>query len=240
MLRRAAPLVVVIVLCRGAWTVSDSFDGPSTGQSLESAWQEYRTFGERENGWRVEAGSAVRSSAQDRLNSEVVAFFGEAPPFSDQQVSVMVEQLEVSPDEQTSWASVGVLTRGSAESRDGLASELSAYNGELVMTDEFGEMQYLLLLWLVDGWSHGDPPEDVAVLASERLGPRVEFPVRLTVSAQDSTITVRAVQDDSTTTSLSVEDTTLDDGRVGLISSLIAPTSARIEVDDFSAREAQG
>ena len=236
--RSAIPPVLVLVMLPARWSITESFDRVEPSGELAQAWQEYRTFGANDNPWQVTDATAVRTSAQNAENSEVVALVDDPPPVADQQVSITVNALEVTPTDHDSWASAGVLARGSAEvGPDGVAQNLSAYNGELVLTDEFGEPLYLLLLWLVDDWDFGDPPEDVLVLASQNLGKRVDFPVRLTVRAQGTTITAFVVQDDDTTNRVSVTDTTVANGRVGVISSLVAPESARIEIDDFLAME---
>lgn len=73
-----------------------------------------------------------------------------------------VHSLERTPaDDGTpySWVSTGALARSNASHGEGdTAVGFSAYNAELVYTDAFGSLQYLLLRWEANDWSYGDPP----------------------------------------------------------------------------------
>ena len=240
-LRKALPPVLVLVMVPTVWTVREDFEAAGTDEALPGQWQEYRTFGDQANPWRVIEGTAERSSRDDEENSEVVALIDEAVPVSDQQVSITINELELRPTGAHSWASVGVLARGQAESAvDGRAEDLSAYNGELILTDQFGPLQYLLLIWRVKDWSFGDAPEDVAVLKVEPVGKSVTFPVRLTVRTSGDVITAFVVQANGKMTRGGVGPRNGGGGGGGMISSLIAPKSARISVDDFEVRGTPG
>lgn len=229
--------IVALLIVAGSpqsWQATESFSG--SGSGLESRWDEYRTFGDRPNPWEVVDGRAVRDNERDPDNSEVVALLAEDPPSADQQVSLTVHALELEPTEANSWASVGGLVRARAQVSDaGKALGLTAYNGEIIYTDEFGSPHYVLFIWLADDWDFGDPPDDVVVLTGERLGSEVAFPVTLTVKAQGTEISASVVQADGTVTVARIDDSSIEDGGVGMISSLIAPEVARVEVDDFSA-----
>lgn len=234
-------VAVMAVALTGCWQIAESFDEQYPCQPLGSdqQWDEYRTFGEDDNPWWVWNQRGMRASSRESENSEVVAFAREVPPTRDQEVSISVHGLDLRPAEPgvTSWASVGALVRGSAElGEGGVVQDFSAYNAELVYTDAFGPLAYYLVLWRASDWSFGDPPGNVLILAASPLGPTIDLPVRLTARAEGSTISAIAVQEDATTSSVSVEDATLTEGRVGMISSLIAPVEAAIEVDDFLAQ----
>lgn len=248
-MRRKALLPVVlacvsVLLLAGCFRISESFDGPDGALGFDQEWDEYRTFGEDPNPWYQVDQRSMRSNSLDLENSEVVAFAREVPPNGSQNVTVTVDALDMTMSQtgqEEHWVSVGALARGSAEAGPGgVARNFSAYNAELVYSNIVGVPSYFLVLWLADSWSYGDDPREVDILAAAPLGPTVEFPVEVTAKVVGPWITALAVQADSTMSYVTVEDYTLTEGRVGMISSLITPVDGEVVVDDFLAVMSDG